>query len=244
VANAAQASLYENWTDVSGFLMADPRIVKDPKVIDTITYEELRELSYMGATVLHDEAIFPVRQAGIPINIKNTFQPDQPGTMIVRRIVGPAQSVITGLAGRKGYTVISVEKTMMNSELGYGRRFLQVLEQNSVSFEHMPTGIDTMSVVVEDRYLVGKLDAILDGLRASCKPDRIEVIPGLALIATVGLGMVRQTGTAAKVCSALAKEGINIRMIDQGSSELNIIVGVEDDDFEWAIKAIYQEFEE
>ena len=242
VARAAGAELYENWTDVSGFLMADPRIVKRPKRIHVITYRELRELSYMGAGVLHEDAIFPVRMAGIPINIRNTNEPDNPGTMIVRADESHVRGAITGIAGKKGFTAIAVEKNMMNSELGFGRRMLEALEECNVSFEHMPSGIDTMTVLVSDHNIEGRIDQVVEKIRRTCKPDHIEVISGLSLIATVGRGMVRYPGTAARIFGALADSGINIRMIDQGSSEINIITGVDSADFEKAINAIYNAF--
>jgi aspartate kinase len=240
VARSVEADLYENWTDVSGFLMADPRIVKDSKPMAKITYRELRELAYMGATVLHEESVFPVRQAGIPINIKNTNDPGHPGTIIVNE--AESNDSITGIAGKKDFTVIAVEKEMMNSELGFGRKLLSIMEANTVSFEHIPTGIDTMSVVIADSQLNGKLEKILEEIRNQCKPDSLEVYPNMALIATVGRGMVYTPGIAAKLFNALAQSNINVRMIDQGSSELNIIVGVHTTDFEKAVQAIYQAF--
>jgi aspartate kinase len=246
VARAVGAAVYENWSDVSGMLMADPRVVKDPKPIRTVTYRELRELAYMGATVLHDEAIFPVRESGIPVNIRNTNDPAAPGTFIVRDNGSPSQeqatSQITGVAGRKGFTIIALEKTLMNSELGFGRRLLTVLESNGVSFEHMPSGIDTICMVVSSAELEGKVDKVVREIKLECRPDQIDVEHGIALIATVGRGMMHTPGIAAKVMSALSKAGVNIRMIDQGSSELNIIVGVREADFENAVNAIYQAF--
>lgn len=243
VARAAQADVYENWTDVSGLLMADPRIVKNPKTIDVITYRELRELAYMGASVLHDEAIFPVRKAGIPVNIRNTNRPDDKGTMIVSETQPVEhQGSISGIAGRKDFTVIAVEKALMNTELGFGRRLLSALEVSGVSFEHAPSGIDTMSVVVADTQLKGKIEKITNDIKVGCNPDTLEVNPGMALIATVGRGMARTPGMASKLFNALAKAQVNVRLIDQGSSELNIIVGVENDDFEKAVRAIYDEF--
>jgi len=243
VAWAANASVYENWTDVSGVLAADPRIIRHARTIDVITYRELRELSYMGATVLHEDAIFPVRRAAIPIRILNTNSPEDEGTMILAEAPESAQAdVVTGIAGRKGYSVLSIEKAMMNSELGFGRKILSVLENNGISFEHLPTGIDTLSVIVETRYLEARLDAVLREIRETVSPDEVSVQDGVALIATVGRGMVRHKGTAARLFNALTSADINVRMIDQGSSELNIIVGVEDTDFEAAIGAIYSEF--
>jgi aspartate kinase len=244
VARGARASLYENWTDVSGLLMADPRIVDQPRCIQTITYRELRELAYMGATVLHDEAIFPVRKAGIPVNIRNTNRADEPGTMIVADTANvPANPrAITGIAGKRDFTVIALEKALMNAEIGFGRKVLSVLERHGVSFEHLPSGIDTMSIVIEDAKLNGKLDDVLTALRNEVQPDAIEVMPDMSLIATVGRGMAHTPGMAARLFAALADAGVNIRMIDQGSSELNIIVGVAEADFEVAMRAIYAAF--
>lgn len=243
VARGVGASVYENWTDVSGLLMADPRIVDSPRPIDVVTYAELRELAYMGATVLHDEAIFPVRQAGIPVNIRNTHRPDDPGTMIVRDAEPVTQrGEITGVAGRKDFTVINIEKSLMNAEVGFGRRVLAALEDNGVSFEHIPSGIDTMSLVIADSQINGKVDDVLEQIRADCRPDAIEATVNIALVATVGRGMAHTPGMAARLFTALAEAGVNIRMIDQGSSELNIIVGVEAADFEKAVKAVYAAF--
>jgi aspartate kinase len=243
VARGVSAALYENWTDVSGLLMADPRIIDNPNTINELTYRELRELAYMGATVLHDEAVFPVRHAGIPVNIRNTNRPEDKGTMIVPGDgSGKHTGTITGIAGRKDFTVIAIEKAMMNSEIGFGRRVLSVLEANDVSFEHLPSGIDTMSLVISDGQLNGKVDDVVEGLQAEVKPDSIDVTSEMALIATVGRGMAHIPGMAAKLFGSLADAGINIRMIDQGSSELNIIVGVHADDFENAMRAIYKAF--
>lgn len=243
IARGIGADLYENWTDVCGLLMADPRIVPNPKAIETVSYTELRELSYMGANVLHEDAIFPVRQACIPINVRNTNIPDHPGTMIVPddyEFLG--SGVVTGIAGRKGFTVIVIAKDQMNSELGFGRKVLQVLEENDISFEHMPTGIDTLSVVIADKELTGKRKKVVDQLMVACNADSVEIHDNLALIATVGHGMINSIGVAAKLFTSLAEAGINVRMIDQGSSEINIIVGVESDDFTVAVNAIYNAF--
>lgn len=243
VAEAAEAELYENWTDVSGCLMADPRIVENPRPISTVTYRELRELSYMGASVLHEEAIFPVRAAGIPINIRNTNDADAPGTMIVAGTSEyDAKTVITGIAGKKGFSVISVEKDLMNSEIGFARKMLDVLEDNGISFEHLPSGVDTMSVIVASNELEGRREKLIASINRACRPDSIVCEDGLALLAVVGRGMVKARGTAARVFDAISGAGVNIRMIDQGSSELNIIVGVEEKDFERALRAIYREF--
>lgn len=243
VARDVEAELYENWTDVSGFLMADPRIVKNPKPIEKITYKELRELAYMGATVLHEEAIFPAREGGIPINIKNTNSPDDKGTIIINDIdIDDGIGTITGIAGRKDFTVISIEKAYMNAEIGFGRRLLSILEIYGVSFEHMPSGIDTICVVIEDAQLNNKIDKILDEIKRQCNPDSIQVIPNMALIATVGRRMAKAVGVSEKLFNSLAKNNVNIRMIDQGSSEINIIIGVETKDFERAIDSIYKAF--
>lgn len=242
VAKAVKADLYENWTDVSGVLVTDPRIIDNPKVINTITYKELRELSYMGASVLHEDAIFPVRKEGIPINIKNTNAPSDPGTMIVESTSMKPEYTITGIAGKRGFTVVTIEKDMMNSELGFGRRVLEEFEKNGVSFEHMPSGIDTMSVVVHQAEFGKKEQEILAGIHRNTHPDSIEIESDIALIAVVGRGMKATRGTAGRIFSALAHAHVNVKMIDQGSSELNIIVGVEDSDFEKAIQAIYDIF--
>lgn len=243
VARAAKADLYENWTDVSGFKMADPRIIDSPVTIKTITYRELRELSYMGATVLHEDAIFPVRYAGIPINIRNTNDPAAEGTMIVAQASDyDAERVITGVAGKKGFSVITIEKDMMNSEIGFGRKVLEVLEDNNISFEHLPSGIDNMSIVIASSVLEGRREKILSSINRAVRADSITIEDNLALIAIVGRGMVKAKGTAARVFDAISSQGINIRMIDQGSSEISIIVGIEEHDFEKALSAIYKEF--
>ena len=243
VARAVNADMYENWTDVSGFLMADPRIVDNPREISSITYKELRELSYMGASVFHEDAMFPVHKAGIPTNIRNTNKPYHPGTIIsLNAPVETAVPTITGIFGHKGYSVISVEKAMMNAELGFGRKVLQVLEDEGISFEHLPTGIDTMCVVVNGEALAPKRETVLSRIVDSVEPDTITVHDHMSIIATVGRGMVHNCGTAARLFSAMSRARINVRMIDQGSSELSIIVGVDDQDFEATIKAIYNEF--
>ena len=247
VAKAAGADLYENWTDVSGFLCADPRIVENPRPIGIITYRELRELSYMGATVLHEDAIFPVKSAGIPINIRNTNRPEDCGTMIVASVSTMPEdenpNVITGIAGKKNFSVICLEKDRMNEEVGFGRRVLEVLERHKVCIEHLPSGIDTMSVVVNDMSLTKDKELIINDLFAETNADSIDVESGIALVAVAGHGMKNMRGTAAKIFGALADANINIRMIDQGSSELNIIIGVNNDDFEESIRTIYRAFE-
>lgn len=243
VARAVEADLYENWTDVNGFLMADPRVVENPLTISKITYKELRELSYMGATVLHEDAIFPVRTAGIPINIRNTNQPEQAGTMIVATSDSyDRQRVITGIAGKHGFSVITIEKDMMNSEYGFGRRVLEVLEKKNISFEHLPSGIDTMSVVLATEAIEGRRESITDKLNEAVKPDSISIEDNIALIAVVGRGMKNAKGTAARVFKAIAEADVNVRMIDQGSCESNIIIGVSEHDFKIAMNAIYREF--
>ncbi len=242
VAKAILADVYENWTDVSGFLVADPRIIKDSKVIETITYRELRELSYMGATVLHEDAIFPVRKEGIPIHILNTNAPQDPGTLIVESTCRVPKYTITGIAGKKGFASISIDKDMMNSEIGFGRKVLQVFEENEIAFEHMPSGIDTMTVFVHQDEFEQKEQKIISGIHRAVHPDYMELESDLALIAVVGRGMRATRGTAARIFSALAHARINVKMIDQGSSELNVIIGVKNNDFEDAIKAIYDIF--
>jgi aspartate kinase len=243
LARGVLADIYENWTDVSGVLMADPRIVNEPKTIPRLSYRELRELAYMGASVLHEEAVFPVIDLSIPVNVRNTNLPEHPGTFIVREVEG-AHGTITGIAGRKGYTVIALEKNLMNREIGFGRRLLTALERHQVSFEHMPTGIDTVSLVVHSYYLRGKLEPVLDEIRRECLPDKLEVFENMALIATVGRGMLHTPGVAGRMFGALAEANVNVRMIDQGSSGINVIVGVEVSDFDTAIRAIYKAFVE
>jgi aspartate kinase len=242
VARAIHADLYENWTDVSGFLVTDPRIVKDPEPIQTITYKELRELAYMGASVLHEDAIFPVRIEGIPINIRNTNRPQDPGTLIVERTCRKPRYTITGIAGKKGFCAVNIEKAMMNSEIGFGRRVLQVFEDCGISFEHMPSGIDTMTIVVHQDEFEEHEQQVVAGIHRLAKPDSIDLEADLALIAIVGRGMKENRGTAGRVFAALAHARVNVKMIDQGSSEQNIIVGVKNSDFETAIRAIYDVF--
>ncbi|MDD3279469.1 MAG: aspartate kinase [Lachnospiraceae bacterium] len=242
VARAVHADLYENWTDVSGFLVTDPRIVKDPAVISTITYKELRELSYMGATVLHEDSIFPLRQEGIPINVRNTNKPEDNGTLIVESTCSKPRYTITGIAGKKGFASINIEKDMMNTEIGFGRKVLQVFEENGLSFEHTPSGIDTFTVYVHQDEFEAKEQQIIAGLHRAVHPDSIDLESDLALIAVVGRGMRRTRGTAGRIFSALAHAHVNVKMIDQGSSELNIIIGVENRDFEAATRAIYDIF--
>ncbi len=242
VAKAVHADIYENWTDVSGFLVTDPRIVDEPRTISTITYTELRELAYMGASVLHEDAIFPLRQEGIPINIRNTNRPLDKGTMIVESTCNKPAYTITGIAGKKGFASITIEKDMMNSEIGFGRKVLQVFEENGLSFEHMPSGIDTMTLYVHQSEFEEKEQNVIAGLHRAVHPDSIELESDLALIAVVGRGMKNNRGTAGRIFAALAHSHVNVKMIDQGSSELNIIIGVENRDFETAIRSIYDIF--
>lgn len=246
IARGVKADLYENWTDVSGFLICDPRIVPDAKAIKAITYKELRELSYMGASVLHSESIFPVKKAKIPIVIKNTFKPEDPGTLIVpneQYAIAENNDVITGIAGKKNFIVIVLEKSMMNSEIGFIRRVLSVLEHHGLTVEHLPSGIDTLSVIISSEQLKsGDLYDIVNEIRENVSPDFVHVIENISIIATVGHGMTRRQGTAATIFNALAEAGVNIVMIDQGSSELNIIVGVENSDYEKCIRTIYNAF--
>lgn len=244
VARAVNATTYENWTDVSGFLACDPRIVESPRRIKALSYKELRELSYMGANVLHSESIFPVRKANIPIHILNTFRPEDDGTLILPSVYyTPSGSIVTGIAGKKDFTVIFIEKSLMNAQIGFVRKVLSVLEKYGVPVEHIPSGIDTMSVVVESAALKdGKLELILQDIKQAVQPDTLRVTEDIALIATVGHGMSSSVGTSARLFKAMAEASVNVRMIDQGSSELNIIVGVKNEDCEKCIKAIYREF--
>lgn len=242
VARAVKADVYENWTDVSGFLIADPRIIKEPEGIETITYRELRELSYMGASVLHEDAIFPVRSQGIPINIRNTNKPDEEGTWIVESTCQKSKYVITGIAGKKGFCSVNIDKAMMNSEIGFGRKVLQAFEDNGISFEHVPSGIDTMTVFVHQDEFIDKEQKVVSAIHRLADPDSVDIEADLALVAVVGRGMKSTRGTAGRIFSALAHANVNVKMIDQGSSELNIIIGVANEDFETAIKAIYDIF--
>ena len=240
-ARAVSAVVYENWTDVSGFLMSDPNIVVNPKPMRTVTYREIRELAYMGANVFHEDAIFPVSRERIPINIRNIHYPKDPGTVIVDQR-DTKDRVVVGIAGKTGFSIIFVEKLLMNRQLGFGRRLFSILETHGISFEHAPSGIDTMSIVVADSQLEGKKERVLEDIKRQLEPDRVDISSGFALIATVGEGMAYRPGIAARLFAALANAGINIRVIDQGSSEINIIVGVETADFENAVRAIYQAF--
>jgi aspartate kinase len=243
LANACNCQLYENWTDVSGLLMADPRIIQNALSINYVSYREIRELAYSGASVLHDDSIAPCRAKNIPINIKNTNQPSDHGT-----IIGPtpenAARIITGVAGRKDFSMLYIEKSMMNKEKGFGRKVLAILEEHGVSYELSPCGIDSMNVVVDSKTLRSVEAEVCKEIEQKMQPNKIKIFSNVAMIATVGHGMTNQVGTAARLFNALAKEKINVRIIDQGSSEINIIVGVNEADFENAIKAIYKEFVE
>lgn len=244
VARALHAQSYENWTDVPGLFITDPRVVEGAYSIETITYQELRELSYSGAAVLHEDAVFPVREAGIPVRIRDTSDPKHPGTVIVPRHHPEAKKgyLITGIAGRKDFTVIHIEKPMMNKEIGFGRRVLQVLEDHDVSFEHMPSGIDTLSVVIAASQIGDKLDIILQELALAVQPERLSFTDKMALITVVGRGMAYFPGLAARALAALAEQSIKVRMIDSGNSQMNLIVGVDVERFEDAVRAIYAAF--
>jgi aspartate kinase len=249
VARAVGAGVYENWTDVPGLLITDPRVVPGAFPIEVLTYRELRELSYSGARVLHEDAVFPVRSAGVPVRILSTLEPEEPGTWIVAAADPKAESAyeITGIAGRSGFTAFTIEKAMMNSEVGFGMRALGVLDRHEISFEHMPSGVDTMTLVIDDVYFDGPAavigrEALCEALKLATSADEVEADAAISLVATVGRGMKRRPGMAAKLFGALARAGVNIRMIDQGSSELNITVGVADADYARAVRAIYAAF--
>ena len=240
---ALNADLYENWTDVTGFRSADPRVVPDAGFIANMTYRELRELSYMGASVLHEDAVFPVRRAGIPTSLRNTFNPLHPGTMIHYSAARVSKKpMVTGIAGQKGYSLVSLEKDMMNNELGFGRKVLQVFEDFGVSFEHLPTGIDGMCVVVLTENFKPKREMILESIMEAVAPDFIQVQEHLAMVATVGTGMHRQLGIAARLFTSLVEQGINIKTISQLPSEISIIVGIEEDQLNDAIRSLYDAF--
>ncbi len=243
LAAASNADVYENWTDVSGFMVVDPRTVEGAETMDILDYAELRELAYMGAGVLHPDSIFPIKELGTPINIRNTFKPEDKGTMIVKSYEGSAKNVITGIAGHKDNTTIFISKAMLNNEIGTVRKLLSVLEKHNISFEHLPTGIDTMSLVISGaQFKKANEDELIAEIKAEINPDKIKVFRDLALIAIVGKGMAKQVGTAAKIFTSLADASVNVRMIDQGSSEMNIIVGVENADYDTAVRAIYHAF--
>ncbi len=240
VARALNADVYENWTDVSGLLMCDPRIIADPLPIKEVPYRELRELSYMGANVFHEEAMFPVHEANIPTNIRNTDEPDHPGTMILPSRQSTQDRIITGIAGRGGFVIITVNKMLMNKEIGFARKILSVLENREISFEHMPGGVDTLSIIIDKKVLGEKLDLIISEIKEAVSPDTIKISDNMAMIAVVGGSMTSTPGIAARFFSALAQQSINVRMINQGSSDISIIIGVEEQDCENAIRAIYR----
>ena len=242
LARLLDADVYENWTDVSGILMADPRIVKNTKRIHTITYSELRELSYMGASVLHEEAIFPVKEKNIPIHILNTNHPEEGGTIIVEEDDSKSKQVITGIAGKKNFTVVAIYKNHMSDEVGIIRRALEVFEHYRISIEHIPSGIDSFSIVVNTEDVKDVIYDIVGDIKRACNADSVKVIDGISLIATVGRHMMYRPGISGQLFATLGRNDINIRMIAQGSDEINIVVGVEDKDFEKTIKAIYEEF--
>ena len=241
VARATNSQCYENWTDVSGFRMTDPRIVPHAKRIEEITYQELRELSYMGATVLHDEAIFPLREPGIPIHILNSKAPEEPGTKIVPS--RESQFPVCGIAGKTGFRMINIEKVGMNMERGFGLDVLATLDHHDVGWEHMPTGIDTISLIIREEELADKGPMLVEEIQRRCAPDQVGLADSLAMIATVGVGMNHHIGIAARLCGAISEAGVNLRVIDQGSSEMNIIVGVDEADLNKTVSAIYDAFE-
>lgn len=247
IARAVNAEIYENWTDVDGFMKCDPRVVDNPELIDVLTYKELRELSYMGANVLHPDSIFPVRKSDIPINIKNTFNPSAKGTLIVPTskffdgLYVRKESMITGIAGKKDFIGIFIEKSMMESELGFVRKVLNIIEDNNLTFDHIPTGIDTLTVILDGHQLSEeKIRKVVFEIENVCEPDHIYVIRNLALVAVVGHGMSKKVGSACRVFESLAEANINVKMIDQGSSELNIIISVDGNDYEKALNALYK----
>ena len=242
VARASGSSCYENWTDVSGILAADPRIVAEAKPIREITYRELREMAYMGASVLHEDAIYPARTAGIPIRIRNTNAPEEPGTVIAREASGENPPPVTGIAGKKDFSIIHIEKDQMNETPGFVSKVIEPFAARGISIEHLPTGIDSMCVVVPTAQIRDSRTELLCDIRDAVSPDVILVENDMALVAVVGRGMVRRKGVAARLFGALAQAGVNVRMIDQGSGELNIIVGVDNADYEAAVRALYGAF--
>lgn len=242
LANAMGADVYENWTDVSGFLMADPRIVPNPKEITHITYSELRELSYMGASVLHEEAIFPVKETNTPIHILNTNRPDDAGTIIQETSNAPRKYPITGIAGKPGFLSIYVYKKHMSNEIGYMRKVLSILERYNVSIEHIPSGIDSFSIVVSSAEVGDCLYEILHRIKKEVAPDELKITDHIALISTVGKAMSHVPGMAGRLFDALGRERISINMIAQDSNEINITIGVDEKDLEKTIRIIYDEF--
>lgn len=242
LADILDADLYENWTDVSGILMADPRLVNQPKRIDTITYGELRELSYMGASVLHEEAIFPVKEKNIPIKILNTNHPEEGGTIIIEKDDKPSEQLITGIAGKKNFTVIAIYKNHMSDEVGIIRRALEICENYRVSIEHIPSGIDSFSIVVNSEDVKDVIYDMVGDMKKACNADDVKIIDNISLIATVGRQMMYKPGISGRLFAVLGKNNINIRMIAQGTDEMNIIVGVENKDYEKTVETIYTNF--
>lgn len=245
-AAALDADVYENWTDVSGILMADPRIVDNPATIERITYTELRELSFLGAQVLHEQTIFPVREKNIPLNIRNTNDPSHPGTVILESFSAdsgaPDRRFITGIAGRKNYTIISLTKRGASSSVGVQRQMLEVFERHGVSVEYTPNGIDCLSAVVPTKQLGDRLYTILGELKERLSPDKLETTENIAVVAAVGRKMAFRPGISGRIFAALGEHGINIRMISQGPEEVNIIVGVSNDDYENTVRVLYDSF--
>lgn len=245
IARGVEAHLYENWTDVSGFLMADPRIIPDAKCIDVLTYRELRELSYMGASVLQEDAVFPVKQLGIPINVRNTNDVSAPGTMIVAEAPPTSSHPVTGLAGRKGFSVLLIEQTLMNNKVGFMRRVLSLFEKHNISIEHVPTGIDTLSVVFESAKATPEaIGDIIASINRELKVDYISYSENVALVAVAGRNMANRSGTAGSILTQLGKAGINILLLAQSSNEINIIVGVEAVHYEKTIRILYDMFKD
>ena len=245
IARAVGADVYENWTDVDGFMMADPRIVPEARIMHAVSYEELRELSYMGASVLHEESIFPVREARIPIHVRNTNRPEGGGTWIVNEgtlIKEHRHGIVAGISGRKGFTMITLTKDNLHKQVGFGYNLLKILDRHDISFESMPCGIDNLTIILNDADIKGKMDVLYHEIRTELKPDTVEIASSIALIATVGLGMARTVGVAARLFTALSEAGISSRIIDQSPKEMNLMVGVDQRDFEGAVRAIYRAF--
>ena len=245
IARAVGADVYENWTDVDGFMMADPRIVPEARIMHAVSYEELRELSYMGASVLHEESIFPVREARIPIHVRNTNRPEGGGTWIVNEgtlIKEHRHGIVAGISGRKGFTMITLTKDNLHKQVGFGYNLLKILDRHDISFESMPCGIDNLTIILNDADIKGKMDVLYHEIRTELKPDTVEIASSIALIATVGRGMARTVGVAARLFTALSETGISSRIIDQSPKEMNLMVGVDQRDFEGAVRAIYRAF--
>ncbi len=242
----AEADCYENFTDVSGVMMADPRLVENPKPISRITFAELRELSHMGAEVLHEETVLPVRKKNIPIFIKNTNAPEDPGTMIMEsfddELEASSDHFITGVSGKKHYTIISIAKSLMNEEIGYIRKALEIIERYGLPIEHIPTGVDSFSIVLPSAGLEHCLHALISEITSRLAPDSVKVIPDISLIAVVGRRMALSPGVSGKIFTALGENKINVRMIEQCADEINIMIGVDDADFNKTIKVLYDSF--